>query len=290
MAAVQVCDAILEGMKDKVVLITGGGSGIGKATAELCLKHGATVIIGDLNSLPSDLETSENLKFIQLDVCSWESQLGAFLQVEDWFGRIDHVFANAGIGPTTDFLNDNLDENGHLTPPDLRTINVNLLGVISTVRLAAYYIQKNSAHRASGELGSIVVNASTASFQNFSAGDYTVTKHGVLGLIHGIGHQLEGKVRLNAVAPSWTATKMIDAAFIEGLGVGVQRPEVVAKSVALLFNGQQRHGDVIYSWEGKYREVNKAEGGFLAAADGILVNSANEEYVVKKLREAKMIG
>lgn len=83
---------------------------------------------------------------------------------------------------------------------------------------------------------------------------------------------------------------MIDAAFIEGLGVGVQRPEVVAKSVALLFNGQQRHGDVIYSWEGKYREVNKAEGGFLAAADGILVNSANEEYVVKKLREAKMIG
>ncbi|KAJ5259746.1 hypothetical protein N7524_008808 [Penicillium chrysogenum] len=290
MAAVQVCDAILEGMKDKVVLITGGASGIGKATAELCLKHGATVIIGDLNSLPSDLETSENLKFIQLDVCSWESQIAAFLQVEDWFGRIDHVFANAGIGPTTDFLNDNLDENGHLTPPDLLTINVNLLGVISTVRLAAYYIQKNSAHRASGELGSIVVNASTASFQNFSAGDYTVTKHGVLGLIHGIGHQLEGKARLNAVAPSWTATKMIDAAFIEGLGIGVQGPEVVAKSVALLFNDQQRHGDVIYSWEGKYREVNKAEGGFLAAADGILVNSANVEYVVKKLREAKMIG
>jgi NAD(P)-dependent dehydrogenase (short-subunit alcohol dehydrogenase family) len=273
-----------------VLIEPGGASGIGKATAELCLKHGANVIIGDLNSLPSDLETSEKLKFIQLDVCSWESQRDAFIQVEEWFGRIDHVFANAGVGPTTNFLNDSLDENGHLTPPNLRTINVNLLGVISTVRLAAYYIQKNSAHRASGELGSIVVTASTASFQNFSAGDYTITKHGVLGIIHGIGYQLEGKVRLNAVAPSWTASKMIDAAFIEGLGVGVQGPEVVAQSVAFLFNDQQRHGDIIYSWEGKYREVNKAQGGFLAAADGILVNSANEESVVRKLREAKMLG
>ncbi|CAG8898755.1 unnamed protein product [Penicillium egyptiacum] len=268
----------------------GGASGIGKATAELCLKHGANVIIGDLSSLPSDLVISDKLKFIKLDVCSWDSQRDAFIKIEEWFGRIDHVFANAGVGPTTDFLDDSLDENGHLAPPDLRTINVNLVGVISTVRLAAYYIQKNSAHRASGELGSIVVNASTASFQNFSAGDYTVAKHGVLGIIHGIGYQLERKVRLNAVAPSWTATCMIDTAFIEGLGVGVQGPEAVARSVALLFSDQQRHGEVIYSWEGKYREVNKAEGGFLAAADGILVNSANEEHVVRKLKEAKMLG
>lgn len=273
-----------------MLIIPGGASGIGKATAELCLKHGANVIIGDLNPLPSDLEISEKLKFIKLDVCSWESQRDAFIQVEEWFGRIDHVFANAGVGPTSDFLDDNLDENGQLTPPNFRTINVNLLGVISTVRLAAYYIQKNSAHRASGELGSIVVTASTSSFQNFSTGDYTITKHGVLGLIRGIGYQLEGKVRINAVAPSWTATGIIDTPFIEALGVGVQSPEAVARSAALLFSDQQRHGDVIYSWDGKYLEVNKAEGGLLAAADGILVNSANEESVVRKLREANMIG
>ncbi|KAJ5681054.1 hypothetical protein N7536_012193 [Penicillium majusculum] len=289
MAAIQISDDIFEGMKDKVVFITGGAAGIGKATAELCLKHGANVIIGDVNQLPSDLEISEKLKFIQLDVSSWESQRDAFIQVEEWFGRIDHVFANAGIAPTTNFLDDNLDENGQLTPPDLRTINVNLLGVIFTVRLAAYYIQKHSAHRASGVLGSIVVTASTASFQNFSAGDYTVTKHGVLGLIRGIGYQLEGKVRLNAVAPSWTATGVVPTPFIEDLGVTVQGPEVVANSVMFLFSDHQRHQDVIYSWDGNYLEVNNAKGGLLAATNGILVNSANEESVMRKMVEANAL-
>lgn len=224
-----------------------------------------------------------------MDVCSWESQRDAFIQVEEWFGRVDHVFANAGVGPTTDFLDDSLDEDGHLAPPNLRTINVNLLGVLYTVRLAAHYIQKHSAHRAADELGSTVVTASASSFQNFSAGDYTIAKHGVLGIIRGLGIQLEGKVRLNAVSPSWTATGMVPAAFIESLGVAVQGPEAVAQSVALLFSDQQRHGEVVYSWDGKYKEVNKAEGGLLGAADGILVNAANEESVMKKLREGKAL-
>ncbi|KGO71189.1 Short-chain dehydrogenase/reductase SDR [Penicillium italicum] len=290
MAAVQISDSIFEGIRDKIVFITGGASGIGKATAELCLKHGANVIIGDVNPLPPDLEISEKLKFIKLDVCSWENQRDAFIQIEEWFGRIDHVFANAGIKPTIDFLDDTLDENGHLTPPDLQTINVNLLSVLFTVRLATYYIQKNSAHSACGELGSIVVTASGSSFQNFSAGDYTIAKHGVLGIIRGIGYQLEGKVRLNAVAPSWTATAMLPITFIEELGVAVQRPDAVAQSVLLLFCDQQRHQDVIYSWDGKYLEVNNAEGGFLAAASGILENSANEEWVMRKIMDENMVS
>lgn len=240
--------------------------------------------------MPTDLEPSEKLKFVQVDVCSWESLRDAFIQIEAWYGHIDHVFANAGVGPTTDFLDDTLDENGLLAPPNLRTINVNLLGVISTVRLASHYIQKYSNHRSSGELGSIVVTASTASFQNFTAGDYTITKHGVLGLLRGIQSQLEGKVRLNAVAPSWTDTGMVPRDFIESLGVGVQGPEVVARSVALLFGDQNRHNEVIYSWDGKYLEVNKADGGLLQGADQILVNAVNEDRVMVKLREAAALG
>ncbi|KAJ5754015.1 uncharacterized protein N7511_008168 [Penicillium nucicola] len=283
MATFQISDDSLN-LQDKVVLITGGASGIGKATVDLCLQHGATVIASDINP-PQEIKETDKFKFVTVDVTSWESLRDAFVQAEKWFGRIDHVFANAGVATTTNFLEAKLDEHGELLPPSMRTINVNLVGVLNTVYLAAHYIQKHSDHRAAGELGSIVVTASTSSFQNFSAGDYTITKHGVLGIIHGLEHQIEGKVRLNAVAPSWTATGMIPSAFIESLGVGVQAPEVVAKSVALLFADQQRHAEVIYSWDGKYQEVNKAKGGLLDASDALLENASNEETVMRQLRD-----
>lgn len=237
-----------------------------------------------------DNQPTEKLKYIQTDVCSWESQRDAFIQIEVWFGRLDHVFANAGLGPTTNFLDDQLDENGLLTPPDLRTINVNLLGVINTVRLAAHYIQKHRDRRESAELGSIVVTASTASLQTFSLGDYTISKHAVLRMIRGLAYDLEGKVRFNAVAPSWTSSKMVPVEFIESLGVAVQGPEVVAKIVAHLFADQKRHNEVVYSWDGKYLGVNKAKGGFLHAIEEKLPNAANEERVVKELKAAVAAG
>lgn len=302
MEEITFSDDILESLSDKVVFITGmhllplrssntpnkpgGASGIGRATAEQCLKLGATVVIGDLNPLPADLQPSEKLKYIQIDVCSWESQRDAFIQIEAWFGRLDHVFANAGLGPTTNFLDDQLDENGLLTPPDLRTINVNILGVISTVRLAAHYIQKHSDGRGSAELGSIVVTASTASLQTFSFGDYTISKHAVLGMIRGLASELEGKLRFNAVAPSWTSSKMVPVEFIQSLGIAVQGPEVVAKSVVHLFADQERHNEVIYSWDGKYLEINQAKGGLLHAVEERLPNAPNEEPVVWKIKAA----
>ena len=78
---------------------------------------------------------------------------------------------------------------------------------------------------------------------------------------------------------------MVPTPFIEDLGVAVQGPEVVARSVALLFSDQQRHQDVIYSWDGKYLEVNNAKGGLLAATNEIIVNSANEDSVMRKMVE-----
>jgi NAD(P)-dependent dehydrogenase (short-subunit alcohol dehydrogenase family) len=252
---------------------------------DLCLKYGAFVVASDINPPVDDFEETDKFKFVKADVASWESLRDAFVQAEKWFGRIDHVFANAGVATTTFFLEGELDANGELAPPNMRTININLIGVLHTVHLAAHYIQKHATHRAEGELGSIVVTASTSSFQNFSAGDYTITKHGILGIIRGLGYQIEGKVRLNAVAPSWTATGMIPSEFIESLGVGVQAPEVVAKSVALLFTDQKRHAEVIYSWDGKYQEVNKAKGGLLDASDELLENACNEETVMRQLQQ-----
>lgn len=239
--------------------------------------------MGDLNPPQADFANSERLKFVQVDVTDWSSLRNMFIQANQWFGRIDHVFANAGVSPSTDLLDVTLDEDGQIAAPSLRTVNVNLVGVMYTVKLAVAYMKKLGTQ--SPNPGSIVLTASTSSFQNFSAGDYTVTKHGVLGILRGIGNLLDGAIRLNAVAPSWTATGMVPKEFIEAMDVAVQSPDIVARSVVLLFADEGRHQEVIYSWDGQCREVNKAEGGLLAMAEELLDYAHNEERVMLKLKE-----
>ncbi|KAJ5440056.1 uncharacterized protein N7458_011054 [Penicillium daleae] len=274
MAEITVSDDILAGIKDQVVLITGGSAGIGRATAQLCLDLGAKVVIGDLTPPNPEFKDTDAVHYVESNVTSWESLRNLFDQADKLFGGIDHVFANAGVGPTTDFLDIKLNEAGQLEPPNLRTINVNLLGPLYTINLAQAYMKQLAGRRPAKETGSIVLTASASSFQSFSAVDYTVTKHGVLGMVRGLVYKLEteGKIRLNAVAPSWTKTAMVPLESLQAMGVPVQLPEDVARSVVLLFADENRHGEVIYSAQGKFKEVNKSEGGLLAMTEGLLFN------------------
>jgi NAD(P)-dependent dehydrogenase (short-subunit alcohol dehydrogenase family) len=94
--------------------------------------------------------------------------LQRFKAAEEQYGKIDHVFANAGIAPTINLLEDDLDEEGDLAPPNLRTVDVNLTGCLYTVKLGIHYLRKNSAG------GSIVITASASSFMRFPPVDYSV--------------------------------------------------------------------------------------------------------------------
>jgi NAD(P)-dependent dehydrogenase (short-subunit alcohol dehydrogenase family) len=104
-------------------------------------------------------------------VTSWKEQVELFKAAEKEYGRIDHVFANAGITQTFSLLEDDVDEDGELLPPKLNTLNVNLTGCIYTVKLGIHYLKKNPKG------GSIVMTGSVSSFTRFPVTDYSASSH-----------------------------------------------------------------------------------------------------------------
>lgn len=191
-------------------------------------------------------------------------------------GRIDHVFANAGISGRTTYLDEQLDENGDLLEPNHAVFDINLKGVVNTVALAIHHLKKQDKG------GSIVLTASASSFQRFRAVDYTTAKHGVLGLMRGLVPILQPDIpiRVNAIAPSWTRTGLLPEGVVEKFtGVPTQSADVPARSVAILMADPQRNCQLIYSVEGRYYEAEET----LARAAREIVGDLNEDVVMEQL-------
>lgn len=139
--------------------------------------------------------------------------------------------------------------------------------------------------------GSIVCTASAAAFQRFRICDYTTAKHGVLGWVRGmIPNLLEDNlpIRINAIAPSWTLTGLVPDDVVDKLEAEWQTPAQVAKSVAVLMADGKRQGELIYSWAGRYMEL---EEGVLLPAVKPIIGLQDEDGVIAKLhRIASNIG
>ncbi|KAF2127772.1 NAD(P)-binding protein [Dothidotthia symphoricarpi CBS 119687] len=205
-----------------------------------------------------------------------------FKAAQEMYGKIDHVFANAGIQPTISLLEDDTDENGDLMPPKLNTINVNLLGCMYTVKLGIHYLKKNPKG------GSVVLTASGSSFTRFPATDYTTAKHAVLGLLRALHPLLSPHlpIRINAIAPSWTDTGIVPREVIAALGEGnYQSPDVVARSVVVLMADSRRYGELIYSDVGKFMDLENGEKGYHAFTKKMLGIAEEEE-----LKETSVLG
>lgn len=175
---------------------------------------------------------------------------------------INHVFANAGISGRTVYIDEKLDENGDLLEPTHQVYDVNLKGMLNTCALALHYMRKDLANpQENGQGNSIVVTASCSSIQAFSSVDYAASKHAVLGYMRGMRSVLESAeipIRINGIAPSWTATGLAPDWILKVSGVAWQLPDAVARSVALLMADKARNGELIYSVEGRFREIEKA--------------------------------
>lgn len=243
---------------------------------------GAYVVAGDLNKIPI---TDERLTATTTNVTSWADLSALFKLAKEKHGRIDSVFANAGIEGRTTYLDEKLDAEGNLLEPNHLVYDINLRGVVNTCALAIHYMRRQESG------GNIVVTASASSFQRFRAVDYAAAKHGVLGLMRGLAVLLypELPIRINGISPSWTTTGLLPEGLVERAapGTGTQTPAVVARSVAILMADRTRHGQLIYSVEGKYSE---AEGTLLRAATEI-TGPNNEDIVMEKvLRLVQIVG
>lgn len=192
-------------INQKVFIVTGGASGLGKATATLLLENEAKVVILDLNE--SDITPSESLLFCKTDVQSEEEVQDAIAQTIAKFGKIDGVVNCAGIGPPKRVV-------GKDGPHDLdffkKVVDINLVGTFNVIRLAANEIQNNTPDQG-GERGIIINTASVAAYDGqIGQAAYAASKGGIVSMTLPIAREFARMgVRVMAIAPGIFETPLL---------------------------------------------------------------------------------
>jgi NAD(P)-dependent dehydrogenase (short-subunit alcohol dehydrogenase family) len=223
----------MKGLKDRTVLVTGGASGIGAATAGRFLEEGSRVCV-----LDRDAEARERIAgelpglsgVLSADVSKLDEVQAAFADAIHIMGGVNVVINNAGISIRHDFLD--------ITAEDWeRVLSVNLTGVF-------YVAQTAARHMMEGDGGVILNTASTNGLMGYPFyADYNASKAGVIALTKSMALELAPKVKVNAVAPGYVLTPMQRAEYTDAMLEEVNRkiplgrhaqPEEIAALFAFL--------------------------------------------------------
>lgn len=247
-------------LKGKTALVTGGGSGIGRATVIRFAEAGANVVLLDRSPENSDDLVKkigeDRALHVKADVSKAEEMEKAINEAAAKWGGIDIVFANAGQNGTFTPLE-------HLDPDDWNSVMMtNLTGTFLTLKYSIPYLKKNG--------GSVIITSSingTRTFKNFGFSAYATTKAGQVGLGKMAAVELaKFKVRVNVVCPGAIETNIDESTNMEDeklkeiripieypegnqpLAGGSGKPEQVADLVHYLASDAASHvtGSVVY--------------------------------------------
>jgi meso-butanediol dehydrogenase / (S,S)-butanediol dehydrogenase / diacetyl reductase len=188
----------MRGLRDKRILITGGASGIGAATAARFLEEGSKVVVLDRDASANDLirkTLSELAGAVTADVSKLKEVQAAFAEAVRLLGGVDVLVNNAGISIRHKFV--------EITPEEWdRVLAVNLTGVFYMAQTAARHMLERGS-------GVILQTASTNGIMGYPwYADYNATKAGVIELTKSMALELAPKVRVVAVAPGYVLTPM----------------------------------------------------------------------------------
>lgn len=240
----------MSNMKEKVVLITGASSGIGRATAEAFAAKGANIVVAarrkkELDTLVTSIEAKGGkASAIRTDVSNAKNVEQMVAHTIEVFGRLDYAVNNAGIegklNGITDLSEDDWDQ----------VLDINLKGTFLCMKHEA------RAMLNLGHGGAIVNIGSVNSFLGFPTGSaYVTSKHGLIGLTTSVSAELAPKgIRVNLICPGITDTPMHqrlrgvvgDDLYDKGLLPTVHlqrvgRPEEIAKAIVFLCSDESSY-------------------------------------------------
>jgi 15-hydroxyprostaglandin dehydrogenase (NAD) len=233
-------------IQDKVAVITGGGSGIGRATCIALANAGAKVIAADIDEA-GGTETADQIAraggmaiFRRCDVTRTEDIANALASAVEHWGRLDIVYNNAGIGERAPLFEDEANEWE-------RVVDINLGAVINGTRIAVREMKR-------GRRGGVIIN--TASMGGLlpmpTSPVYAATKAGVVNFSRSLAYLAEeANIRVNAICPTFTETPLIASmdparrAAAEAAVGGVLQPEDIANGVVELVEDDSRAGAIM---------------------------------------------
>ena len=205
-------------VEGKVALITGSGSGMGRATSYVFAEAGAKVVVSDINKkqieeVSSEINSSNGTCLKQiLDVTNQENINEVIANVIKEFGQLDILINNAGISIPTTIDDENYEESWD------RTFNVLLKGQVNLIRAALPFIRES-------ECGRIVNISSTEGLgATPRISPYTSAKHGVIGLTRSLAVELGSQgITVNCICPGPINTAMTAAIPIEDKQIYARR-------------------------------------------------------------------